>query len=104
MVDSYTYLWEFEVDAESRAGFEHHYGPNGGWVQLFRRAPGYVDTLLLRDRAVEGRYVTVDRWQSEQAYKAFRAGFAAQYEALDRECERLTSRERFLSAYDQAAP
>lgn len=72
----YAYLWEFHVRAESRDEFERHYGPEGSWAALFRRAPGYLGTHLLRDRATDGRYLTIDRWQSEAAYRAFHAQFS----------------------------
>jgi hypothetical protein len=37
-----TALWEFES----------RYGPEGDWAQLFRRAPGYHGSELLRDGTV----------------------------------------------------
>lgn len=99
MGTGHTYLWEFRVPPDTRAEFEHHYGPDGSWVQLFRRAPGYLGTLLLQDRDVDGRYLTIDRWESEAAYLAFRASFAQEYAALDATCERLTSSEVPLGTF-----
>lgn len=104
MEDAYTYLWEFEVSPESVADFEQRYGPAGAWVQLFRRSPDYIETLLLRDSAVPGRYLTVDRWRSEQAYLAFKSTFATQYAQLDSECEQLTVSERSLGAFSELSP
>lgn len=78
MGSGYSYVWEFLVSAGHRAAFEQHYGPEGTWVQLFRRFPGYRETLLLSDRSSPGRYLTIDRWQSEQAYLDFRSAFSAQ--------------------------
>ena len=95
----YTYVWEFEVVAGQAAEFERHYGPGGTWAMLFARADGYVETLLLKDRAAPGRYVTVDRWRDEAAYRAFRSAFSAEYGQLDRECERLTTGERRLGEF-----
>jgi heme-degrading monooxygenase HmoA len=95
----YTYLWEFDVAPESAAEFERHYGPTGTWARLFARAAGYLGTSLLKDPQAPGRYLTIDRWQNEQAYQAFRSEFAAQYAELDRDCERLTSGERSLGAF-----
>lgn len=97
----YTYVWEFEVEAGLAAEFERHYGPGGTWAALFARADGYVETLLLKDRAAPGRYVTVDRWRDEAAYRAFRTAFSAEYEQLDRECERLTIGERRLGEFGE---
>ena len=99
MGSGYSYVWEFHVSVDSAAEFEKHYGPNGTWAALFRRAPGYVDTLLLADRSLPGRYITIDRWASEEAYLAFRDAFAADYAALDLECEKLTTGETCLGVY-----
>jgi len=43
----YTCLWEFIVKTDHVEEFRQRYGPSGPWVALFRRAPGYLDTLLL---------------------------------------------------------
>jgi hypothetical protein len=40
----------------------HVYGADGPWVALFRQATGYIDTLLLQDRADAHRLITVDRF------------------------------------------
>ena len=83
-------VWKFVVREEHLADFIEHYGPNGTWAELFRRDPAYIRTELQR----EGRtFVTRDYWQSEEAYKAFRAAHAAEYEALDREMEAFTEYE-----------
>jgi heme-degrading monooxygenase HmoA len=100
-VNAYVYVWEFRVRPEKAAIFEQTYGPNGDWAALFRRAAGYVGTLLLKDRAVANRYLTVDRWQSEAAYNQFRERFAAEYRALDERCEALTLEERSLGVYTE---
>jgi heme-degrading monooxygenase HmoA len=96
----YVYLWEFEVSADRQLQFEHHYGPQGSWVALFRQAEGYVDTLLLKDRTQHLRYVTVDRWESEDAYRAFRSRYSREYEELDAVCAGLTAREASLGAFN----
>lgn len=92
-------LWEFAVVAARQAEFESHYGPEGSWVQLFRRAQGYLGTELLHDRIDSLRYVTIDRWQSAEDWHTFRRRFSDQYEALDRRCEGLTTRESPLGDY-----
>ncbi|MDP1570186.1 MAG: antibiotic biosynthesis monooxygenase family protein [Vicinamibacterales bacterium] len=100
-MSSYLYIWAFHVRPGAEAEFERHYGPDGTWVALFRQAPGYLDTRLLKDRAVPGRYVTIDRWESEGAYRAFRERHAAEHDAIDRACEALTFEETPLGAYDE---
>lgn len=93
----FTALWEFGVTPERQADFERHYGPDGSWVRLFRRAPGYLGSELLHQGAKPLHYVTVDRWASVEAWRAFRSRFADEYERLDREFEALTTHEAPLA-------
>jgi heme-degrading monooxygenase HmoA len=93
------YIWEFRVQPDCVEEFEKHYGPTGSWALLFRQAEGYIETLLLKDAAEPLRYVTIDRWRSEDDYRAFRSSFALQYAALDRQCESLTARESELGRF-----
>ncbi len=65
MDDLYAYRWEFEVDPDFETEFVRHYGPAVTWAQLFRQSPDYIETLLLKDNQVPGRYLTLDRWRSE---------------------------------------
>jgi heme-degrading monooxygenase HmoA len=60
---------------------------------LFRQHPGYIGTSLLQDRANPLHYVTIDRWQSLEAYQDFRAQCSSQYDKLDRLCQDLTTME-----------
>jgi GNAT superfamily N-acetyltransferase/heme-degrading monooxygenase HmoA len=99
----YVYAWEYRVRPEATTEFERVYGPAGDWVALFRRAPGYLETRLLRDLSAPGRYVTIDRWRCAADFRAFRARFAAEFEALDRRCELLTLDERPLGRFAPAA-
>lgn len=96
-----TYIWQFQVDPDCQAKFEEYYGIDGTWVQLFRRAPGFMETLLLKDRSVSGRYITIDRWRSEESHDHFRRNFAVEYAQLDNECNTLTSDEQFLGAFSE---
>lgn len=76
------------------------YGPDGDWAKLFARAPGYLGTELLRDRGSRDHFLTVDRWQDEEAFERFRRDFREEYARIDRECECLVLCERSLGAYD----
>jgi quinol monooxygenase YgiN len=98
-VGRYVYVWEFQVAPERKQEFLAAYGPSGAWSLLFRRATGYVETLLLQDQAHPGRFLTIDRWSSQSARDAFLAEFHAEYEALDRACESLTQHESSLGSY-----
>jgi heme-degrading monooxygenase HmoA len=93
-------VWAFSVEPLNQPRFEFLYGPEGRWVQLFRRAPGYLGTELLRDRADPTRYLTIDRWESADAFRAFQTQFASEYQELDRECEGLTARESAAGEYE----
>jgi heme-degrading monooxygenase HmoA len=95
----YTYMWEFEVPPANQSEFERIYSSTGPWIELFRRAPGYVGTHLLHDRSKSTRYVTIDRWCDEFAYREFRSKYAAAYAALDLECKGLASLETSLGSY-----
>lgn len=87
-----------------QAEFERHYAPDGTWAALFRQADGYLGTQLLQDRANPLRYVTIDRWTNCESYRAFRTQFGGQYEALDRQCEGLTTHEAPLGEYSDVHP
>lgn len=89
-------LWEFEVKSGCEELFEQAYGPEGEWVRLFRRDARYRGTRLLRDVARERVYVTMDMWESREAYEEFREKFAAEYAEIDQNCEGLTIKENFL--------
>jgi heme-degrading monooxygenase HmoA len=92
-------VWQFEIAEEKIAAFEAAYGPEGAWAQLFRSSPSYLGTELLRDAYVPGNYLTIDRWESEEAFRAFRKDNDTAYETLDRDCDSLTSREMRIGAY-----
>jgi len=92
-------VWQFEIAEEQVAAFEAAYSHEGAWAQLFRSSPEYRGTELLRDAYIPGVYLTIDRWASEEAFRAFRKDHDADYEALDRACDALTSRETRIGAY-----
>ena len=92
-------VWQFEIAEEKVVGFEAAYSPEGAWAQLFRTSPEYRGTELLRDAYISGSYLTIDRWASEEAFRAFRKDHDADYEALDRSSDSLTSRETRIGAY-----
>jgi heme-degrading monooxygenase HmoA len=102
MTAGYTYLWEFIVEPAQLEEFQRQYAPTGPWIALFRRAPGYLDTRLLRDRTDPRRFITIDRWTSAEAHRAFRSAFAREYAELDARCAHLTSRETALGEFAEA--
>ena len=93
------YIWEYIVRSVHVAEFEHAYRPDGTWVELFRRAKGYVRTELHRDLGNPLRYITIDYWTSFEAWEAFRSEFAAEFEQLDAVCEGYTVAEREIGRF-----
>jgi heme-degrading monooxygenase HmoA len=92
-------VWQFEIAEDQVAAFEAAYSPDGTWARLFRSSPSYLGTELLRDAFVPGSYLTVDRWKSEEDFRAFRRDHDQDYEVLDRACDELTRRETRIGAY-----
>jgi heme-degrading monooxygenase HmoA len=92
-------VWQFEIAEDKIAAFEAAYSPQGAWAQLFGASSEYRGTELLRDAYIPGNYLTIDRWASEEAFRAFRKDHDREYETLDRACDDLTSREIRVGAY-----
>jgi heme-degrading monooxygenase HmoA len=92
-------MWEFTIDPDFELEFVKYYNSAGIWAELFRKHPGYIETLLFKDAQVPGRYLSIDRWQSEESFHAFKAMFAKQYEDIDQQCENFTLNEISLGSY-----
>ncbi|WP_447751534.1 antibiotic biosynthesis monooxygenase family protein [Sphingopyxis fribergensis] len=97
---SYSIIWQFTVPPGNQKAFETGYGPKGRWAELFGRAEGFVETILLKDEDQPAVYLTIDRWESRQAFEAFKNSYAAPYAELDASFEGLASAEIRLGAYD----
>ena len=95
---SHAVLWGLRPRPECEAAFRDAYGPDGAWVELFRLGEGYVGSELMRGS--DGRYVTIDRWASESAYRAFLERHAEAYAALDSRCAALTLDEALLGEFE----
>jgi heme-degrading monooxygenase HmoA len=92
-------IWEFRVGEKSRAEFEQAYGPEGVWAAFFQRGPGYLGTELLGDASTPGRYLTIDRWNSRDAYEEFCGRHREEYEKIDRRFQALTAGEEKLGSF-----
>lgn len=99
-ISLYHIVWSFEVKPGSIEAFERAYGPAGDWARLFRKAPGYKGTELLKDVDTPGRYLTIDRWTSREDFWRLREAFRAEYMALDARCEGLTRREQLVGDFE----
>jgi hypothetical protein len=86
-------LWEFEVKRGCEELFRRAYGPQGEWAGLFRRDARFLGTRLLAAVGAERVYVTMDSWESREAYEQFQKKWAAEYARIDKACEELTVRE-----------
>ena len=91
-------LWRFRVRPGCEAEFERAYADGGAWSGLFRESDHYLGSELMR--ATDGTYLTIDRWVTEEAYRAFKESEAARYAALDAECAALTIEETMLAALE----
>jgi heme-degrading monooxygenase HmoA len=96
----YRIIWAFEVKPGSVQGFEAAYGPEGDWVRLFRRAPGYARSELLKDVDTAARYLTIDHWRAREDFWKFREAFRAEYLALDERLAALTDRETLIGDFE----
>ena len=95
--------WAFEVKPQHQRDFEHAYGPNGGWVRLFRSSDGYIKTELHRDPERSSRYITLDFWRTREQYEAFREQSKSAYQDIDARCERLTENEEVIGDFADLA-
>jgi heme-degrading monooxygenase HmoA len=94
-------LWEFEVKPGCEKRFEKVYGPEGAWARLFRNDTHYYQTRLVRDSLRDGVYLTMDFWESREAYEGFMAEHRAEYAAIDEASETLTEGERRVGWFEK---
>lgn len=99
----YWIVWAYDVKPDQVRSFERAYGPDGDWVRLFRRAPGFESTELRRESDRVTRYFTVDRWRTRADYRRFRDTFQAEYQVLDARCAKLTDAEMKVGDFETAA-
>ena len=95
----YFVVWRYRVDPAQRAKFEKAYGTNGEWAKFFAQSPAWLGTELLKDDERAGEYLTIDRWECEEAYSGFLADHEGEYDRIDRRCEALTFSESRVGAF-----
>lgn len=96
-------IWQFRVRPDKADEFRTAYGSDGDWAGLFRRAAGYLGTELLESTTDPSTYLTVDRWESMEAWAAFMRQWREEYAALDRRCESLTMDEVEIGTFSAPA-
>jgi [ribosomal protein S18]-alanine N-acetyltransferase len=97
---AFVVIWEFRIRPAKRGAFEKVYGPEGDWAKFFRRDNAYIRTELIRDRASPGCYLTLDYWTSRAAYLSFKKENNVEYAAIDKKCESMTIREKFVGEFE----
>lgn len=94
----YLIVWRFQVRPERRTEFVRRYASDGDWARLFAHASGYRGTELVLLDGSDDLYLTIDRWDSPEAWASFRSDFREDYEHLDLACEGMTLKEERLGA------
>lgn len=88
-------VWKYEVLADSEMDFRDAYGPDGDWSRLFAKHGGYVGTeLIATDEPLH--YLTIDRWESSEAFDAYMERDRDEYTRLDQQFEALTVSEELV--------
>ncbi|HJZ49631.1 MAG TPA: antibiotic biosynthesis monooxygenase [Roseiflexaceae bacterium] len=98
---TYIIIWQYDIVPSARDIFERIYQGDGDWAALFRQSADYLSTQLLRDLAQPDRYMTLDYWRTAGAFEAFRQGYSAAYEELDRRCAELTVTEVLVGSFER---
>jgi heme-degrading monooxygenase HmoA len=93
-------VWKFRPPAGREDEFEQAYSSVGQWAQLFRNAPGFGGTTLLRPSAPRGWWLTIDRWEAVANFESFTEVFGEQYRRLDAELEGVAGEEEFVGAFE----
>lgn len=96
---TFVLIWEFVVPEMRIPTFETAYANDGPWASLFAKASGFEGTELLADADHPGRYLTIDRWESEADFATFKRDYSAEYAALDVQLEGLASTETRIGAF-----
>jgi heme-degrading monooxygenase HmoA len=96
-------IWQFRVSSEKVDQFRAVYGPAGDWAQLFQRETGFLGTELLQSATHPNILLTVDRWDSAEAWAAFLRAWGEEYTALDHRCEKLTVAEWEIGTFEALA-
>jgi heme-degrading monooxygenase HmoA len=97
--DVYIRIWEFQAQAGREKEFEKIYGPEGDWVELFRKSKAFLCTEVYRDLETSGRYVTIDYFSSQAAFQSFLKEFRERYDSLDQLGETVCASEKRIGSF-----
>ncbi|EKD72042.1 MAG: hypothetical protein ACD_46C00025G0007 [uncultured bacterium] len=93
-------VWEFQVYPAYVDEFEKNYNAQGTWTTLFNQSENYHGTILLKDKNIFCRYITIDQWDNIAAFEDFKAKHLKAYHDLDLSCEKLTLSEKEIGIFD----
>lgn len=96
---NYITIWKYKIKSEKKDEFENLYGNYGEWVKLFQKFPGYIKTELHRDINDPDRYITIDHWESKEAYYNFKEQSKKEYLEIDKMGEDSTLEEKHIGEF-----
>jgi heme-degrading monooxygenase HmoA len=96
-------IWQFRVPSEKVDEFRALYGLDGEWTKLFRREAGFLGTELLHSTTHPNIFLTIDRWDTVEAWTAFLRVWGEEYAALDRLCQSLIVSEGEIGTFQSAS-
>lgn len=97
----YAIVWTYTVRPGQADAFAEAYGAAGPWAQLFMGAEGYLGAELMQCDERPDEFITIDRWESRDAFVAFMGENADAYHELDEQFSHLTLIETRLGAFSQ---
>ena len=86
--------------SEKADEFRRVYGPAGAWAELFAREIGFLGTELLQSSSQPGIFVTMDSWDSAEAWAAFLRAWGDDYTTLDHRTQSLATSEDEIGAFE----
>lgn len=94
----YRVIWEYKVKPKAISKFEVMYGSKGEWVKFFKASKAYQGSELLLDDESELIYITMDFWESEEAYNDFLKANKEKFEILNQKGKAFTKSEKRIWA------
>lgn len=94
-------IWKYKVKPGKDLEFERLYGPDGDWVKWFKESSNYQSTELVKSNSSDLEYVTIDRWDSEEAYDQFYQNGKDRFEEIDGIGDSLTEEETLLGSFTE---
>ena len=96
----YSVIWQYQVKVGAEENFKALYNSNGEWVQWFKESPHFIRTDLMRSSESSDVFVTVDWWESKEAYEKFYNSNPKRREAIDSKGENYTLQEKRIGSYE----